>query len=374
MQKLRTIPLSKPFFSKGSRAKILAGIEHILESGCLINGEFGEKFEQGHRNLTGAQEAVALNSCSTALQICLQHIDVSGYEVLVPSGSFVADINVVLQAGGIPVLVDMNPETLSFDLNDLKRKLTVKTKAMIWVHLTGLISGEYKEIISFARNHDLFLIEDCAHAHGAEINGQKAGSLGDAGCFSYYPTKIITSGAGGMLTTNKRALADYARTVRYHGRNSDAGEVTEFGNNWYLDEIRACIGFYQLEELAQNLERRRQIASRYNQNLAHQQDLELILIPEGSKPSYYQYVVILNSRINFPSLRKVLMEKHGISIKNIYRPTHEEPIFRNLDNGSLKVTEKTLHQSLCLPMFFELTDNQVDKISSAVIQELRNFK
>ena len=152
------IPFAKPFFSLKSQEKILAGVAEILKSGCLINGDFSKNLEQGHRTLVQTTEAVSLNSCSTALQICLQYVGISNCEVLVPSGAFVADLNVVFQAGGLPVLVDMNPETLSFNINDLKNKLTKKTKAIIWVHLTGSISSEYEEIISFAKENNLFLI------------------------------------------------------------------------------------------------------------------------------------------------------------------------------------------------------------------------
>lgn len=368
------IPFAKPFFSLKSQEKILAGVAEILKSGCLINGDFSKNLEQGHRTLVQTTEAVSLNSCSTALQICLQYVGISNCEVLVPSGAFVADLNVVFQAGGLPVLVDMNPETLSFNINDLKKKLTKKTKAIIWVHLTGSISSEYEEIISFAKENNLFLIEDCAHAHGAKIDGLNAGSLGDAGCFSFYPTKILTSGSGGVLTTNKKDLANYARTVRFYGRNAEDNEVTEVGNNWYMDEVRACLAFYQLEDLVEHLNRRRHIAMRYKKNLEGQENISNVLLPNNSKPSYYQCFFMLHSRINFSSLKKLLKEKHGIPVKNIYRPTHEEPIFRRLNNGSLQMTEKTLHQSLCLPLFYELTDAKIDEISNAVIEELERFK
>jgi dTDP-4-amino-4,6-dideoxygalactose transaminase len=137
----------------------------------------------------------------------------------------------------------MNPETFSFDLEDLARKLTPNTKGVIWVHMIGIISQEYQKIVNFCRDHELFLIEDCAHAHGAEIDGKMAGTLGDAGCFSFFPTKVLTTGTGGMITTNNAELMVYAKEVRLLGRHIETGEIVHKSNDWFMDEIRACIGY-----------------------------------------------------------------------------------------------------------------------------------
>jgi perosamine synthetase len=364
------IPFFKPYFPERSRAEVLSGISGILESGVLIDGDFTKAFEEEFAELVGTKYAVALNSCTTAMQVCLQYVGVNGHEVLVPSGSFVTDINVVSWAGGSPVLVDMNPETLAFDLVDLERKCTSQTKAVIWVHLTGNISTEYLAIQEFARSKGLFLVEDSAHAHGAVIDGQTAGSLGDGGCFSFYPTKVMTAGSGGMLTTNDRDLAEYAQKVRFHGKNPKTGEVTEVGNNWYLDEIRACVGLRQLRDLPQNLERRREIAKRYTTALSNRNGIRALPIPESSLPSYYQYAVYLAPELDAKALQKVLKAKHGVPTKNIYRPTHEEPIFKDLNDGTLGATEATLHQSMCLPIYPDLTDAQADEVVAALLEEL----
>src|SRR5947207_14925919 len=179
-----SMKLLKPFFPAASRREILASIDAMLESGQLMLGEHSKNLEAAFAVHHGTRSAVATNSCTSALQICLMHYDVRGREVLVPSAGFITDISVIQWAGGTPILVDCDPATLAFDLDDLKRKVSSRTKGMIWVHMIGLISPAWKEIVAFAREHDLFLIEDCAHAHGAEVGGKKAGSSGEGGCFS----------------------------------------------------------------------------------------------------------------------------------------------------------------------------------------------
>jgi perosamine synthetase len=369
-----SIPFTKPYFSPGARSEILIGIDKILSSGQLMLGGFTEGFETNFAAYVGTSKAVTTNSCTTALQISMMHYGVHDAEVLVPAASFVTDISSVKWAGGTPVLVDIDPATLSFDLDDLKRKLTPRTKGIIWVHLTGLISPAWREIVAFAREHDLFLIEDCAHAHGASVNGIKAGSLGDVGCFSFYPTKVMTTGTGGILTTNDPALEKSARELRLYGREGGVGSVVREGNDWFMDEIRACLGYYQLQELDSALVRRRDIAERYNQKLAGIPGLRFLSIPKDHHPAWYHYTVFVSSEINYEQLAKNLKENHGIPSKPIYIPLHQEKIFRNFDDGSLGKTEAALNRSLCLPLFVEMDNAQVDQVVSALWAELMSVK
>jgi perosamine synthetase len=368
------IPINKPFFSEDQRSAILADIDKVLTSGQLMTGEFTDKFETDFANYIGIKEAITVNTCTTALQICLEYFDVKGREILVPAGSFVTDISVIEWAGGIPILVDMNPETLSFDLNDLARKLTANTKGVIWIHMIGIISQEYEQIIKFCRDNELFLIEDCAHAHGAEIDGKKAGSLADAGCFSFFPTKVLTTGTGGMITTDNNELAVYAKEVRLLGRHIETGEVVHKSNDWFMDEIRACIGYHGLTDIENNLARRREIAAHYTELLANQPGIRVVQPPENGKSSYYQFAVHLDHEIDRTELISRLKSKHGVSAKRIYIPTHKEMIFNYLDQDGLEQTEKALDHSLCLPMHLALSDDDVRTAANGLIEEVRNLK
>lgn len=364
------LSLARPHFSEASRKQILDGIDDILTSGQLMLGRHNELLESRFAAYHGTQFAITTNSCTTALQMCLTHYGVEEREVLVPSAGFVTDVSVVRWAGGVPRLVDTDPHTLSFDLDDLKRKLTRRTRALIWVHLLGIISPAWKEIVAFAREHELLLIEDCAHAHGASVDGIKAGALGDVGCFSFYPTKVMTCGAGGALTTNGEALAKAARELRLFGRENGTGAVVREGNDWFLDEFRACVAYAQLQELDAFLARRREIASLYHRRLCEVPGLRLIEIPSANHPAWYQYSVYVESSVNYAALVFALRERHGVPTKQIYVPLHKEVIFRDLDDGSLQVSEDMLNRSLCLPIHAAMTNEEVEYVASALAAEL----
>lgn len=371
MQPKRTVPFYRPCFPAEKRQRITAAIDAILTSGQLMMGPWKDRFEGAFAKLCGTKHAVSLNSATTGLQISLQHYGAAEHDVLVPAGSFVTDVSAVMMTGARPVLVDMNPDTLALDLGDLERKLTPRTKGVIWVHLTGVISHEYAAIQAFARDRGLFLIEDAAHAHGAQIDGRAAGSLGDVGVFSFYPTKVVTAGTGGMLTTNDDDLAAYARSMRLFGKDEQTGDIVRPGNDWFLDEIRACVGAHHVEDLDDQLARRRAIAERYTRLLANQPGVRTLPLAPASRPAWYHYTVFVDDRIDYAALAGRLKADHGIATKRIYKPTHHETLFRYLDTGTLRATEHTMDRSLCLPLFVDLTDDEVDYVAAAVIAEMR---
>jgi dTDP-4-amino-4,6-dideoxygalactose transaminase len=365
------IQISKPYFSPESRREILSNISRILESGQLMLGPFAAQLEREFAAKHNIRHAVSVNSCTTALQVCLEFAGARGHEVLVPAAAFTTDLSVVRWVGAKPVLVDIDPETLSFDLRDLERKAGTQARAIIWIHLTGVISPQWAEIVQFAQRRGLFLIEDCAHAHGAEIDGRAAGTIGDAGCFSFFPTKLMTCGAGGIITTHRPELDVFAREMRLFGRSIESGDVVREGNDWFLDEFRACIACAQLNDFAAMLGRRRAIAARYDETLANQPGLRLMGLPDRSRPAYYQYPVFLDDRLQATEVAAALAANHGIQAKRIYRPVHQEAIFREYDDGSLRNTERVLLSSLCLPMHPGVSDEQADLVASALIAEVR---
>jgi len=351
---------------------VLDSIDGILKSGILMMGEFTEKFENDFSNRMGVKYSVTTNTCTTALQIVLSYYNVKDREILVPSASFITDISSIKWSGGIPVFVDMNPYTMSFDLNDLEKKLTSKTKALIWVHLTGVVSDQYLEIINFCKSNNLVLIEDCSHAHGATVNNKEAGSLGDAACFSFYPGKMMTTGAGGMISTNNEELAIYSRQMRLFGRcEEDGSKVCLEGNDWFMDEIRACIGLDQLHNLDNNLKKRRTVASIYNKRLGSHPGIGIFNISNTNNPSYYLYFVTLDKSVDRKKVISMMMNIFNISTKRIYKPTHMEKIFRDInsaDDNTLRVTEDILSKTLCLPIFYQITTKQVNYISDSLIE------
>lgn len=351
---------------------IRAGVLDILQTGRLINGSYSKRLEAEFARLTGTTHAVAINSCTAALQTCLSYFGAKDGEVLVPAAAFTTDLSACRWIGAKPVLVDINRNTLSFDLDDLGRKLTPQTKGIIWIHLTGLISEDAAEIVAFARRHNLFVLEDCAHAQGALVNGRPAGSIGDAGCFSFYPTKLMTCGVGGMITTNDPALDRYARQMRFFGRSVETGEVEIEGSDLLLDEFRSCIALAQLNEFDAALLRRRELAAVYCKALANQPALTLVSHPDFIEHAYYQFPVFLRDRAFAKAVGNALRDKHGIQAKQIYKPVYEEEIFREYDDRTFHATEDLLHRSLCLPLHQGMSNDDVESVSAALIQEIRD--
>ena len=366
----RKIPFYRPYFAEQTRAAIVADISEILGNGQLMLGPWKDKLETAYSTMCGVKHAVSVNSATTALQISLEYFGVRGAEVLVPAASFVTDLSAVIFAGGVPVLVDANPNTLSFDLADLERKLSPRTKVIIWVHLTGVIAPDYREVQAFAKKRGLFLLEDAAHAHGAAIDGKMAGSLGDVGVFSFYPTKVVTSGTGGLLTTNDDGLKDFAERMRLFGKSAITGDIVNLGNDWFLDEIRACVAWHHTQALADQLAWRRAVAARYNANFVNQPNLTMLQLANGHEPAWYHYTIMLTDKVDHAAVTKALKDDYGIHTK-IYRPVHHEPVFREYDDGTLKSAEHLLDRSLCLPMYVGLLESDVDYVSNAVIETLR---
>ena len=361
----RKVPVTKPWFPEEMQKKILGDINEIMNSGQLMFGKYSKLLEESYCNISNSKYGVSVTSASTGLQIALKFCDVAGAEVLVPSASFITDVSTIQMESASPILVDINPETLSFDMNDLKNKVTKKTKAIIWVHLAGYIGEEYEQIIEFAKNHNLFLIEDASHAHGAEINGKKAGSLGDVGIFSFYPTKVVTAGTGGILTTNNQDLNIFAKDVRIFGTNQVTGEVDSQGSDWFLDEFRCSIGYRQTCFLNENLKRRRKIADIYEKGIKKLKKFRTLNVKENHFPSFYQYPIFSNSSNDASSIRSKLI-KEGVECKTIYKPIHKEILFKNLSQAGLSQSERVLEESICLPIFVNMNDEQVN----FVIQKL----
>lgn len=359
------IPFYRPSFSDAQRSAIARSMDEILTSGLLMLGPYLAGLERTFSTLAGTTHAIGLNSATTALQIALTKFDVRDHEVLVPAAAFLTDASAVIFAGGRPVLVDIDPETLSFDLEDLERKLTPMTKGVIWVHLAGFIAENWRDIVRWAKDRGLFLIEDASHAHGATVAGRAAGSLGDVGVFSFYPTKVVTAGTGGMMTTNDVEIATFAREMRVFGKSA-SGEILHIGNDWFLDEIRACVGFHHASALDRQLARRRDLAARYGAGLANQYGLRLFPVAADQAPSWYHYPIILPDQARLEAVSRALMTEDGIATKVIYKPIHEETAFRFLNQGGLLGAETALGRTLCLPMFVDMTDEEVDRVCDAV--------
>lgn len=364
------VPSAKPFFKQEDIQTILGGVQTILESGRLILGPYTKDFEKNYREYCEVKHAVAVSSGTAALEIALRYFNVTGKEVIVPTNTFVASSNAVIYAGGTPILADIKADTLCLDPDDMKRRITTKTRGVIVVHIAGLVCPQMEEIREICKEKEIFLIEDAAHAHGATINGEKAGSLGDAGCFSFYPTKVMSTCVGGMITTDNDGLAEYAVSLRHHGVGKDLNHIVNLGNNWLMSEIDALLGIHQLRALESNIVYRNEIAKRYANLLSNVDGVELFQVPPHIRHSYYKCPLYLSETVDKATLMTEMKSRHNVKLGSSYDPPcHLQPAYQTFLGyrpGMFPVAEKTLRSVVSLPIFVPMTNEEVDYVAASL--------
>ena len=364
---------TKPYIPKEDIDPILADMKVALETGNLTFGDKLEEFENNFASYTGTKYAVAVNSGTSALEASLRYYDLRGGEVIVPTNTFVASANAVIFAGGTPTMVDMDPTNLCADFEDIKKSISPRTKGIIIVPMCGYIPPYMLELKKLCKRENLFLLEDAAHAHGASIDGKKAGSIGDVGCFSFFPTKLMTTGEGGMVTTNNKALADYVKQVRHHGQKN--GLMTELGYNWRMSTINAIIGIHQLKRLDSFIEKRNEVAKKYSEAFKNIEEIELIEVPSNIVHGYWKHPILIKSKYTALEFHKILKEKYNIDTGTVYYPpVHLQPYYKEnfgYKEGDFPTSEKNLIREVCLPIFVDITDEQVDYVINCVKKELQ---
>ena len=371
------IPAAKIYFPEEDRTELLEQIDEILESGQLTLGKYTKEFEERFAEYVGTKYAIAVNSGTSALEIPLRALDVKGHSVIVPTNTFFATPASGIHAGGKVIFADVT-ENLCIDPESVKENIREDTKGVIVVHIGGIIPPQIKEIREICEDHNLFLIEDAAHAHGSTVDGKKAGSFGDAAAFSFYPTKVMTSGEGGMITTDDKKIYDRALVFRDQGKAGFFGNVhTEMGYNWRMSEVHAAIGLSQFACLGEFIEDRRKIAKVYDEELKKVRGVTPIRIPLNVESNYYKYVALLNEGIDRAAIKKELKEKHGVSLSGeVYElPCHLQPIFKDLygfKGGEFSVAEDVCKRQICLPVFATMTEEQakyvVDSLKEVLIK------
>jgi len=353
-----------------------------LKSGWLSTGPKTHRFEEDFKKYVGAQFALAVNSCTAALHLACLVVGVGkGDEVLLPAMTFAATANVVVHCGGKPVFVDCKKDTWNIDPQDLKKKITKKTKAIMVVHIAGR-PCEMDEIMALAKKHNLKVIEDCAHAVETEYKGKKVGTIGDIGCYSFYPTKNVVTIEGGMLTTNNEEYAKRARMLSLHGMNKDAWkrygsegykhyEFVEAGFKYNMTDVQASVGIHQLARVDKNWQRRKAIFDRYQKELA---GLPLVLpapVQKGDRHAYHLSQVIIDggktkiTRDQF--LEEMTKRKIGCGVQ--FYALHLQPYFRKqfkYKEGDLPVSEWIGANEASIPLSAKLTDEDVTDVIAAI--------
>jgi perosamine synthetase len=367
------IPAAKIDFLPEDRQWIADRIQEVLASGRLTLGQYGAAFEESFAKLCGVKHGIAVNSGTSALEIILRSLNVGGKDVLVPANSFFATAAAVMHAGGKPVFTDTDPDTLGTSPEEIAAKLTPNTAAIVVVHIGGMVSPRMHEIALLAKTHGIPLVEDAAHAHGSSYQGTMAGAFGTAAAFSFYPTKVMTSGEGGMIVSNDDAISKEARIYRDQGKSSFTENIhSRLGYNWRLSEPHAIIGVRHLERLPGMIEQRRKIAAFYDREIGRGHLLEPIHVPAESKSNYYKYIARINKSVDRKALKAALREQHGVSLSGeVYEaPLHKQPIFAELATQPLPASEDVCAHHVCLPVYASMTEAEAERVVDGLRQVL----
>ena len=364
------VPYFKPWLTRDDRKTVLLA----LSQRWLTNGPFLKRFEDKVALFTKSKFAIGVGNATQALHLSLRSFEFDGKgEVIAPTFTFCATVNAIIYCGMKPILVDVNQDSFNIDPQKIKQKINKNTKAIIVVHYGGQ-SCDMDEILEMANNKGLIVIEDCAHALGSIYKNKMCGSLGNAGCFSFYPTKVITTGEGGMVTTNEKRLANKIRILRSQGVQVQANDrekkgqwrydVSELGYNYRMDELRASLGYSQINRVNLINNKRIKIAKRYDKLISKIKGLEIPLKKEDRNHIYHLYTIKVTDdyQLTRDELFKKLF-KRGIGTSVQYIPVHHMTYFNKMFKVNVKdypIANKITSQVLCLPIFPTMTQNQID--------------
>ena len=355
------IPISKPVFGEEE----IKAAKEVLTSGFVAQGEKVEEFEREFAYYINVNHAIAFANGTIALDVALKALGIKqGDEVIVPSFSFISTANSILFQGAKPIFADVEERTSNINPDDVLEKLTDKTKAIIGVHLFGH-PFDIKAVQEICEDYNLILIEDCAQAHGAEYEDRKVGSFGLVSCFSFYATKNMTTGEGGMITTESDEIAKVCRLLRNHGE-SQKYVHTMLGYNYRMTDIQAAIGLVQLKKRDGFNEKRIKNAVYLNKHLKLS-GLNISYRKKGVKHVYHQYAVTIEKREGFPMSRDEFMEylkNKGIGCAIHYPlPIHKQPLYQQLgytdEDVKCPIATVSSKKILSLPVHPALSDEEL---------------
>jgi dTDP-4-amino-4,6-dideoxygalactose transaminase len=366
------IPAQRYDFPDEDVDAVLERFGALLRSrGFLTMGRYGEELERRFAAYTGAPHAVAVSSGTAALEAILRALGVAGHEVVVPTNTFAATAFAVIHAGGQPVLADCGND-LSVDPDDVVRRLGPRTRAVVVVHIGGLISPSVLRLRQLCRGRGIPLVEDAAHAHGSRLEGMQAGTIGDAAAYSFFSTKVMTTGEGGMVVTDDPAIAEAAKLLRDQAKIAGHNLHEEVGDNWRMSEVHAILGLAQLARLDELIAGRRRVAGIYDEMLdGATERLRPLRIPRGAEPNYYKYV-LFTSHPGLPEeIATRLRADHDLRLGGfVYDvPLHRQPVFERLGAGEvLPRADDLCRRHVCPPIYPSLTDEEARYVAECLLK------
>jgi perosamine synthetase len=360
------IPVAEPKLG-GNELKY---VTDCVSSGWISSiGKYIKKFEEEFSKFSDTKYGIATSSGTTALHLALVTFGVGkDDEVIIPTLSFIATANCVAYTGAKPVFVDSEPRTWNMDPEKVKEKITENTKAIVPVHLYGH-PVDMDPIMEIAEEHSLVVIEDAAEAHGAEYQKRKVGSIGHVGCFSFYGNKIITTGEGGMITTNDEEFTEKAMMLRDHAMSKEKRYWHPFmGYNYRMTNMQAAVGLAQVEKIEEYIEIKRQNAKKYNEKLGSLSSISLPPEMDWAKNVYWLYSILVDN-IQRDEFTTRLREKE-IDTRPFFYPMHTQPPYADLSNEKLEVAEDIAKRGVSLPSATTLKDDEIEYICKIIAEIL----
>ncbi|MFN5295239.1 MAG: DegT/DnrJ/EryC1/StrS family aminotransferase [Flavobacteriales bacterium] len=373
------IPIAKPYLTEQDAQ---AAYDAIM-SGWITQGPRVQEFEEKFASYTGAKHAVAVSNCTTGLHLAMIVAGIqAGDEVICPSMSYIATANSIMYVGATPVFAEVHPETYNLDAADVEKRITAKTKAVLLVHQIGM-PADIDAFSALCKKHNLILIEDAACAAGSSYKGKKIGSHSDLVCFSFHPRKVISTGDGGMVTTNNDAYAERMKLLRQHGMSVNAGarhgatkiifeDHLEVAYNYRMTDIQAAVGIQQLAKLDWIVEERRKIAQRYLSELANIECIRLPREEEGYFTNWQSFSIYLkeNAPLSRNELMQALLDK-GIASRRGVMTSHRETAYKAQCAGlSLPRTEDACDRSIIIPLYVPMKQEDISCVVEALVNLL----
>jgi len=380
----KAVSLQIPFHRAELGDEEIRAVTDVIRSGWLTMGTKTFEFERQFAAYVGASYAVAVNSCTAALHLALEAVGVShGDEVLVPTTTFTATAEVITYFGARPVLVDVDATTLNLHVGDAERKVTPRTRAIIPVHFAGT-PCEMDEILRFASHRNMHVIEDAAHALPSTYKGKRVGTIGELTAFSFYATKTLTTGEGGMVTTENEKYAKRLQVMRLHGIARDAWkrytsegswfyEVQEAGYKYNLTDLQAALGLVQLAKCDEMTLARERVAKSYNEAFQTFESLETPSAPRDRTTSWHLYVLRLNlDRLRIDRDRFIQeLSARGVGTSVHFIPLHLHPLYQRqygYQSGDFPIAEREYQRSLSLPIYPGMRSEEIEQVVSAVTE------
>lgn len=376
-----------PFYVPWITLEDIKAVSEALKFRWLTGGPVVAKFEKMFADYLGVKNAIAVNSCTAALHLSMQALNIKeGDEVIVPVLTFAATANAPIFCGAKPVFADIDQSTFNISPEEILNKITPRTKAIIVVHYGGQ-PCDMKEVLEIAEDHKLHVVEDCAHSLGAQYRGKKTGDFGIMGCFSFYPTKIITTLEGGMITTNETKLAEKLRILREHGMTKGAVtressgswyyDVAGLGYNYRLTEVQAALGISQLQRIDEGIKKRQAAAHSYTRKLLECKGVTPPYEAAERSHVFHLYVVRINKDVSGITRDELFkrLANDGIGLSVHYIPLHFFSFYKKIldkKSSSFPIAEQVYKEIMSLPIYPTLTEKEMNFVTAKIKENIES--